>query len=121
MEECHHVPAAAFTHVMNQIQARHWLGLTATPYRPDKLHSLIYHQVGQISHTISPAVPQQLPTQAHEIAEPTLTLEPAPDQACRQHASQADSEAPQESRLPGRFWALRPIRRGTRRARSSRR
>lgn len=75
VDECHHVPAAAFTHVMNQIQARYWLGLTATPYRRDKLDSLIYHQLGQISHTISPPVPQQLPTHAHEIAEPALTLE----------------------------------------------
>lgn len=75
VDECHHVPAAAFTHVMNQIQARYWLGLTATPYRRDKLDSLIYHQLGQISHTISPAVPQQLPTHAHEIAEPALALE----------------------------------------------
>ena len=75
VDECHHVPAAAFTHVMNQIEARYWLGLTATPYRRDKLDSLIYHQLGQISHTISPAVPQQLPTRAHDIAEPMLTLE----------------------------------------------
>ena len=75
VDECHHVPAAAFTHVMNQIQARYWLGLTATPYRRDKLDSLIYHQLGQISHTISPAVPQHLPTHAHEIAEPALALE----------------------------------------------
>lgn len=75
VDECHHVPAAAFTHVMNQIQARYWLGLTATPYRRDKLDSLIYHQLGQISHTIFSAVPQQLPMHAHEIAEPTLTLE----------------------------------------------
>ncbi|MHC6594054.1 TOTE conflict system archaeo-eukaryotic primase domain-containing protein [Arthrobacter sp. C152] len=75
VDECHHVPAAAFTHIMNQIQARYWLGLTATPYRRDKLDSLIYHQLGQISHTISPSVPQQLPTHAHKIAEPALTLE----------------------------------------------
>ncbi|MCQ6270576.1 DEAD/DEAH box helicase [Pseudarthrobacter sp. R1] len=75
VDECHHVPAAAFSHVVNQIQARYWLGLTATPYRRDKLDSLIYHQLGQISHTMTPAVPQQLPTHAHEIAEPALTLE----------------------------------------------
>lgn len=75
VDECHHVPAAAFTNVMNQVQARYWLGLTATPYRRDKLDALIYHQLGQISHTISPVVRQQLPTDAREIAEPTLTLE----------------------------------------------
>jgi hypothetical protein len=26
VDECHHVPAAAFSHVMNQIPARYWLG-----------------------------------------------------------------------------------------------
>ncbi len=34
---------------MNQIPARYWLGLTATPYRRDKLDSLIYHQLGKIT------------------------------------------------------------------------
>jgi len=36
-DECHHIPAAAFEHAVNQIPARRWLGLTATPYRRDKL------------------------------------------------------------------------------------
>jgi hypothetical protein len=39
------------------------------------LDSLIYHQLGQISHTISPAAPPQLPTHAHDISEPALALE----------------------------------------------
>lgn len=45
-DECHQVPAAAFSHVMNQIPAHWWLGLTATPYRRDKLDALMYHQLG---------------------------------------------------------------------------
>ena len=36
-DECHHVPAAAFEDAVRQIPARRWLGLTATPYRRDKL------------------------------------------------------------------------------------
>jgi superfamily II DNA or RNA helicase len=36
-DECHHIPAVAFAHAVNQIAARYWLGLTATPYRRDKL------------------------------------------------------------------------------------
>src|SRR6266516_3923016 len=36
-DECHHVPAAAFEDAVRQIPARHRLGLTATPYRRDKL------------------------------------------------------------------------------------
>jgi len=52
-DECHHVPAAAFEDAVRQIPARRWLGLTATPYRRDKLDDLIAWQVGQIRHTIS--------------------------------------------------------------------
>ncbi|MBB6402717.1 TOTE conflict system archaeo-eukaryotic primase domain-containing protein [Arthrobacter sp. AZCC_0090] len=74
-DECHHVAAAAFGHVMNQIPAKHWLGLTATPYRRDNLHALMYHQLGQVVHTVSPPVPQQLPRHAREIPAPQLALE----------------------------------------------
>jgi superfamily II DNA or RNA helicase len=52
-DECHHVPAAAFEHAVKQIPARRWLGLTATPYRRDKLDDLIALQVGPIRHTIT--------------------------------------------------------------------
>jgi superfamily II DNA or RNA helicase len=52
-DECHHVPAAAFEHAVKQIPARRWLGLTATPYRRDKLDDLIAMQVGAIRHTIA--------------------------------------------------------------------
>jgi superfamily II DNA or RNA helicase len=52
-DECHHVPAAAFEHAVKQIPARRWLGLTATPYRRDKLDDLIAMQVGPVRHTIT--------------------------------------------------------------------
>ena len=52
-DECHHVPAAAFEHAVKQIRARRWLGLTATPYRRDKLDDLIAMQVGPVRHTIA--------------------------------------------------------------------
>jgi hypothetical protein len=55
-DECHHVPAAAFEHAVKQIPARRWLGLTATPYRRDKLDDLIYLQVGPVRHTIAPHI-----------------------------------------------------------------
>jgi superfamily II DNA or RNA helicase len=55
VDECHHVPAAAFEHAVRQIPARRWLGLTATPYRRDKLDDLIALQVGPIRHTITHA------------------------------------------------------------------
>ena len=52
-DECHHVPAAAFEHAVKQVPARRWLGLTATPYRRDKLDDLIAMQVGPVRHTIA--------------------------------------------------------------------
>jgi len=52
-DECHHVPAAAFEHAVKQIPARRWLGLTATPYRRDKLDDLIAMQIGPVRHTIT--------------------------------------------------------------------
>jgi len=54
-DECHHVPAAAFEHAVKQIPARRWLGLTATPYRRDKLDDLIALQTGPVRHTITHA------------------------------------------------------------------
>ena len=52
-DECHHVPAAAFEHAVKQVPARHWLGLTATPYLRDKLDDLIAMQTGPVRHTIT--------------------------------------------------------------------
>ncbi|MGH3290238.1 MAG: TOTE conflict system archaeo-eukaryotic primase domain-containing protein [Trebonia sp.] len=52
-DECHHVPAAAFEEAVKQIPVRRWLGLTATPYRRDKLDGLIALQVGPVRHTIT--------------------------------------------------------------------
>ena len=56
-DECHHIPARAFTHAVNKIPARRFLGLTATPYRRDKLDDLIPLQVGPVRHTITLAGP----------------------------------------------------------------
>jgi superfamily II DNA or RNA helicase len=52
-DECHHIPAAAFEDAVRQMTARRWLGLTATPYRRDKLDDLIGMQVGPVRHAIT--------------------------------------------------------------------
>ena len=52
VDECHHVPAAAFEHAVGQIPARRWLGLTATPFRRDQLDDLIALQLGPVRHTM---------------------------------------------------------------------
>ena len=60
VDECHHVPAAAFESSVRAIPARFWLGLTATPYRRDGLDDLIGFQLGPVRHTIEHADPDTL-------------------------------------------------------------
>ncbi len=55
VDECHHVPAAAFEHAVRQIPARRWIGLTVTPYRRDQLDDLIALQLGPTRHTMAQA------------------------------------------------------------------
>lgn len=52
VDECHHIPAAAFENAVRQMTSAHWLGLTATPYRRDQLDDLIALQLGPTRHTI---------------------------------------------------------------------
>ena len=80
-DECHHVPAAAFADAVRQIPVRRWLGLTATPYRRDKLDDLITMQVGPTRHTIAdsrgPANSAMLPgTAPGGRPSPVLRLHP---------------------------------------------
>ena len=48
IDECHHVPAASFESVLKEISARRIYGLTATPYRKDKLEKILFQQCGPI-------------------------------------------------------------------------
>jgi superfamily II DNA or RNA helicase len=79
-DECHHVPAAAFEHAVRQIPARRWLGLTATPYRRDKLDDLITMQIGPVRHAITiprePAAPGTLPLPGTGRPVPVLHVHP---------------------------------------------
>lgn len=81
-DECHHIPAAAFEHAVKQIPARRWLGLTATPYRRDKLDDLIALQLGPTRHTIthSAAHSSRAPNTREqlELAEPDTATPPTP-------------------------------------------
>src|SRR5258706_7409563 len=79
-DECHHVPAAAFEHVVKQIATRRWLALTATSYRRDKLDDVIALQVGRVRHTITfPAVRGPGATvEVAELGQPPLDLQLTP-------------------------------------------
>ncbi len=74
VDECHHVPAAAFENAVRQIPARRWLGLTATPYRRDELDDLIALQLGPIRHTLTEPDPGTLAAAATGVVERTLTV-----------------------------------------------
>jgi superfamily II DNA or RNA helicase len=75
VDECHHVPAAAFENAVKRIPARRWLGLTATPYRRDKLDDLIALQVGPVRHTIDPVRGHPVGARATS-QSPELDLQP---------------------------------------------
>jgi superfamily II DNA or RNA helicase len=60
VDECHHIPAAAFENAVRQIPARRWLGLTATPYRRDELDDLITQQLGPVRHAMTAPDPGTL-------------------------------------------------------------
>jgi superfamily II DNA or RNA helicase len=78
VDECHHVPAAAFEHAVKQIPARRWIGLTATPYRRDQLDDLITLQLGPIRYTMTPAEPGTLTQRSAELAPPHPVLQVHP-------------------------------------------
>ena len=54
VDECHHLPAVSFANCVQAARSRRWLGLTATPYRRDKLEALIGFQCGPTRHEIKP-------------------------------------------------------------------
>ena len=55
VDECHHIPAVSFQACVQRARTRRWLGLTATPYRRDRLEGLIGFQCGPTRHEIKPA------------------------------------------------------------------
>jgi superfamily II DNA or RNA helicase len=54
VDECHHLPAVSFAACVERARTRRWLGLTATPYRRDKLEAIIGFHCGPTRHEIKP-------------------------------------------------------------------
>lgn len=50
---CHHCPSRTFTDVVSQLNPKYLYGLTATPYRRDKLEKLMFQTIGT-STTVIP-------------------------------------------------------------------
>jgi superfamily II DNA or RNA helicase len=112
-DECHHVPAAAFEHAVKQIPARRWLGLTATPYRRDKLDDLIALQLGPTRHTITQfSDTGQKPSVASEVADqPKLGIElnelaPLPVRVLRVHPTRFCYTGDADPSAPGGIAAI---------------
>lgn len=53
VDECHHLPAFSFETAIRRAPVRHFLGLTATPYRRDGLQQIVTMQCGPIRHEIA--------------------------------------------------------------------
>jgi len=96
VDECHHVPAAAFTHAIAKIPAKRWLGLTATHYRKDQLDELITLQLGPVRHTVSRANRDTL----------TAVDAPVPDPVLHLHTTDFVYAGPASPQSPGGMAAI---------------
>ena len=54
VDECHRTPSRTFTDAVTAFDARYMLGLSATPWRRDKLSKLIFWHLGDVQHEIKP-------------------------------------------------------------------
>ena len=72
LDEAHHAPAKTFSRVVSAFPALYRLGLTATPYRRDGMHPLMYYTIGYTIHKITNA---DL-TQSGELVLPKVELMP---------------------------------------------
>jgi superfamily II DNA or RNA helicase len=53
VDECHRAPSRTFTEAVTAFDARFMLGLSATPWRRDRLSQLIFWHLGDLHHEIS--------------------------------------------------------------------
>ncbi len=52
VDECHRAPSRTFTEAVTAFDSKYMLGLSATPYRRDKLSKLIFWHLGDTHHEI---------------------------------------------------------------------
>ena len=52
VDECHRTPSKTFTDAVTAFPAKYMLGLSATPWRRDKLSRLIFWTIGDVVHTV---------------------------------------------------------------------
>ncbi len=52
VDECHRTPSRTFTEAVRSFDCRYMLGLSATPWRRDRLTQLIFWHLGDITHEV---------------------------------------------------------------------
>ena len=52
VDECHRTPSRTFTEAVTAFDSKYMLGLSATPWRRDKLSRLIYWHIGDVVHEV---------------------------------------------------------------------
>ncbi|PIE66847.1 MAG: restriction endonuclease subunit R [Deltaproteobacteria bacterium] len=55
VDECHRTPSRTFTEAVRAFDCRYLLGLSATPWRRDKLSKLIFWHLGDLHHEVNKA------------------------------------------------------------------
>ncbi len=55
VDECHRTPSRTFTEAVCRFDARYMMGLTATPWRRDRLSKLIFWYLGDVHHAVDKA------------------------------------------------------------------
>ena len=55
VDECHRAPSRTFTEAVTAFDCRYLLGLSATPWRRDKLSRLIFWHLGDVHHEVDKA------------------------------------------------------------------
>ena len=53
VDECHRTPSRTFTEAVKAFDCRYMLGLSATPWRRDRLSKLIFWHLGDVQHEIA--------------------------------------------------------------------
>jgi len=52
VDECHRIPSRTFAEAVTEFDSKYMLGLSATPYRRDKLSKLIFWHLGDVHHQV---------------------------------------------------------------------
>lgn len=52
VDECHRTPSRTFTEAVRSFDCRYMLGLSATPWRRDRLTQLIFWHLGDVAHEV---------------------------------------------------------------------